>query len=344
MQRNIIFQLIGAIPAPVLVISPTAEVMATNARLDQLLGDGLVGRHFITALRQPTLIETVELVLRERRPATGRFLGREEDRDTTYRVEIAPAGEATLLTFEDLTHAETIERFRRDFVANVSHELRTPLTALLGFIETLRGAARDDAEARERFLATMEREAQRMTRLVDDLLNLSRVEENERVRPTAPVEIGALVRSTLDDMGSVIDASGRDVRVEDAAGGATVPGDAAQLRQLIMNLTENALKYGAAGTPVTIALTAPATLPELRRDGVALSVHNEGDGIAAHHIPRLTERFYRVDTHRSRAVGGTGLGLAIVKHIVNRHRGRMRIDSAPGQGVTVRISLPVQDG
>ena len=180
-----------------------------------------------------------------------------------------------------------------------------------------------------------------MTGLVDDLLSLSRVEETERVRPREPVDLGALAQSTINDLGPLISESGGTVDVINDSSGATIAGDPVQLRQVLVNLIENALKYGAEHGAVRVGISAVTHLKPLRSEGIVLSVSNDGPGIASHHIPRLTERFYRVDSHRSRQVGGTGLGLAIVKHIVNRHRGRLKIDSAKGQGVTVRVLLPV---
>jgi two-component system phosphate regulon sensor histidine kinase PhoR len=217
-------------------------------------------------------------------------------------------------------------------VANVSHELRTPLTALLGFIETLRGAARDDAVARERFLGVMEREAARMNRLVSDLLQLSRVEAAERVRPADPVDLAQVLAMTLTAVRPLAEAAGVEL-VFDAPGSLVVPGDADQLTQVFQNLIENAVKYGGAGKRVTITLSQGDR-------GAEVAVRDLGEGIAAIHIPRLTERFYRVDSHRSREKGGTGLGLAIVKHIVNRHRGRLVIDSSEGKGSTFTVILP----
>ena len=229
---------------------------------------------------------------------------------------------------------------RRDFVANVSHELRTPLTALLGFIETLRHAARDDPAARDRFLAIMEREAGRMTRIVDDLLSLSRVEANERVRPRNQVVMSDIVLGTMADMAPMIKASECEVNFEDRSNESTIPADAEQLRQVVGNLLENALKYGATGKTIDVTLERLNESVGAIAEGIRLSVRDYGEGIPPHHIPRLTERFYRVDSHRSREIGGTGLGLAIVKHIVNRHRGRIRIESTFGEGTEVIIILP----
>ncbi|MEY1555511.1 ATP-binding protein [Yoonia sp. R2331] len=332
--------LLEAVPLPMLSIDRDGRVTATNRACVGLLGSGLVGRHFITAVRQPLLIESVESTLRSGVAGKGRFLSRDGQRDTTYLVHIAPVGGQVVLTFEDRTAAEEVSALRRDFVANVSHELRTPLTALNGFIETLQGPARNDPKARDRFLGVMARETARMTRLVGDLLSLSRVEENERVRPDEPVIVGDLIRTALAELDPIITTAGGQAKLIDDSGGAAVPGDAGQIRQVIGNLLENAAKYGVEGGQVRISLSKISYQQALRHDGLQLAVHNDGEGIAAHHIPRLTERFYRVDSHRSREVGGTGLGLAIVKHIVNRHRGRLMIESGKEGGTTITVTLP----
>ncbi|SHE55382.1 two-component system, OmpR family, phosphate regulon sensor histidine kinase PhoR [Loktanella atrilutea] len=331
----------SALPFPVMLIAADQTVAAISPSLAAVLGHHVVGRHYINALRQPITLEAIETALRSGQPGQTRWLGSDGGRDTTWLVHVTPDAGRIVLTFEDRTAAEAVGQFRRDFVANVSHELRTPLTALQGFIETLRGAARNDAPARERFLGIMERETARMTHLVDDLLSLSRVEENERMRPATAVEFGPLVAATLADLEPVIAASGVTVTLTDDSGRAEVRADANQMRQVVGNLIENAVKYGASGGVLNVTLDAPAPHRVLRGEGVALHVQDRGPGIAAHHIPRLTERFYRVDTHRSRALGGTGLGLAIVKHIVNRHRGRLVIDSTLGQGTTFTVILPL---
>jgi two-component system phosphate regulon sensor histidine kinase PhoR len=225
---------------------------------------------------------------------------------------------------------------RRDFVANVSHELRTPLTALMGFIETLKHAAKDDPRAREMFLGIMEHEAGRMNRLVRDLLQLSRVEAEERIRPKDEVELRALLVGVISSLQGLAERAGG--RVELAGDPFTVPGDADQLVQVFTNLIENALKYGKAGQVVRVSLTPEDTV---RGPAVKVEVADEGEGIDPVHLPRLTERFYRVDSHRSREMGGTGLGLAIVKHIVSRHRGFLRIESEPGEGSRFSVVLPL---
>jgi two-component system phosphate regulon sensor histidine kinase PhoR len=214
------------------------------------------------------------------------------------------------------------------------------LTALIGFIETLQGPARDDPAARDRFLSIMAAEAGRMGRLVEDLLSLRQVEDQERVRPTAPVNLGGLVDSVVRTLGPMAVRAGVTVTLDRPDAVPDIPGDAGQLQQVLTNLLDNAVKYGAAGGTVTVGLAGPGEEPDLQGQGMRIWVADQGDGIAAHHIGRLTERFYRVDSHRSRAVGGTGLGLAIVKHIVTRHRGRLKIESTPGMGTRFTILLP----
>jgi two-component system phosphate regulon sensor histidine kinase PhoR len=251
-----------------------------------------------------------------------------------------PAGQGALVSFTDETATEAAERMRRDFIANVSHELKTPLTALSGFIETLRGAARDDAAARERFLQIMDREAGRMRRLVDDLLSLSRVEGEERVRPTGRIELGPLLSSVVAALRPQAEERAVGVELDVPAGVPAVAGDADQLTQVFTNLLENALKYGASGGHVIVSVADMGRDPALRASVIRVDVTDHGEGFDPVHIPRLTERFYRIDGHRSRAEGGTGLGLAIVKHIVGRHRGRLAIESAPGKGARFSVILP----
>jgi two-component system phosphate regulon sensor histidine kinase PhoR len=242
-----------------------------------------------------------------------------------------------LMTFHDLTPLRHAEEMRADFVANASHELRTPLAALSGFIETLQGTARDDAKARDRFLAIMQEQARRMARLIDDLLSLSRIEQNAHRRPDTPVDLVPIVGQVVDGLETLA----RDRRVVvhiDTAPSLVVLGDHDELLRVFENLVENALKYGAPGQRVEISMRNGVSL-----EGVAeaqIAVRDHGPGIAPEHVPRLTERFYRVDVTESRAQGGTGLGLALVKHILNRHRGRLSIESVLGAGATFTVHLP----
>lgn len=344
--RDLLQSVVDALTQPTVVIGHDERINHINDAARRIVGPNALGRHFITALRQPGLLDTVEATLRDQKTRDTNYLTREDGQDVTYQVRCAPINRGVqfgvLLSFQDVTHLETAGQMRRDFVANVSHELKTPLTALLGFIETiLHGPARHDAAARERFLGIMETEAQRMNRLVGDLLSLNRVEATERMRPTARIDLAALVHSVLRSLSGMAAEAGVEIAPHLPEGDVTLPADEDQLRQVLTNLIENAIKYGGDGGRIEISLTAPAYHPRLRCDAVELTVRDFGAGFDPVHIPRLTERFYRVDGHRSRQKGGTGLGLAIVKHIVGRHRGRIQIDSAPGQGSAFRILLPV---
>jgi two-component system phosphate regulon sensor histidine kinase PhoR len=296
------------------------------------------------ALRIPELIEAI-----------GRAAAEDEEKRVVYfervpldrwfetvvmpvkREPTAARPDLILMTFHDLTPLRRVEEMRADFVANASHELRTPLAALLGFIETLQGSAREDPKARARFLAIMQEQGRRMARLIDDLLSLSRIELNAHRRPDTPVDLVPIVRQTVDGLETLARDRGVTVNIE-GAGAMTVLGDHDELLRIFENLVENALKYGAAGKRVDITFKLGASVdgqPEAQ-----VSVRDYGPGIAPEHLPRLTERFYRVDVTESRAQGGTGLGLALVKHILNRHRGRLTIESEPGAGASFTIHLP----
>lgn len=239
------------------------------------------------------------------------------------------------LILDELTERRRSERIRVDFVANASHELRTPLASLVGFIETLQGPARDDAGARERFLKVMQEQATRMSRLIDDLLSLSRIEMKAHVRPSGGIDLRSVVRH----LGDALEPLARDLKVEiditlpDAP--VDVVGDRDELIQVFENLIENACKYGQAGERVEVSMS-PAT----DENGPTVAVRDYGPGIAEEHIPRLTERFYRIDVEASRKHRGTGLGLAIVKHILARHQARMVIDSREGEGTTISVVFP----
>ncbi len=343
---------LDAVPMPVLVIGPEARIAAANVRAAAVFGGALVGRSYLAFFRQPPLVEALDAVRSDGRQrqaraelgvaggGTARFL-------VTASSLAASPGEAprsdAMLVFEEVGEREDVDAMRRDFVANVSHELRSPLASLSGFIETLRGAARHDTEVRDRFLATMETEVARMIRLVRDLLSLSRVEVEERRRPAERIDLMVPLRAALGALKPLAEAENVALVLEadDAAKGPVLAlADADQMAQLFTNLLENAIKYGGRGKQVTVRVARLAHDPALRGPATRIEVADQGPGIDPVHIPRLTERFYRIDAHRSRALGGTGLGLAIVKHIVGRHRGRMRIDSASGQGSRFIVVLP----
>lgn len=326
---------IEAFTDPVLLVRE-GRVIAANKAAIALLGKYIVGEDIRTAIRHPAAAEYLAANLRS---ATDRGielvgLGAREQRWLMHVAELGDGRRLVHLVDRSLAHAA--ERMRVDFVANASHELRTPLAAILGFIETLGDPdAGGDEGTRNRFLGVMMKEARRMQTLVDDLISLSRIEAEKHRAPDDAVDLASLIGDVNRVVKENPGGKDRDLLVTIGEGVPPVAGDRPQLSQLLHNIVGNAIKYGRAGTPIRIAMT---------RNGdsmVRLSVEDEGEGIAPEHLPRLTERFYRVDSGRSRAMGGTGLGLSIVKHIVERHRGRLDIASIPGQGTTVSITLPV---
>ena len=325
------------LPMPAMLVAGEARIADCNAGALALFGAGVVGRNPAMAVRTPGVLEAIAQATRGGGLHETRMTLRRDGQEQVFQVTVSGQGAGlALCIFRDVSEEEKAEAMRRDFVANVSHELRTPLTALMGFIETLKHAAKDDPKAREMFLGIMEAEAGRMNRLVRDLLQLSRVEAEERVRPKEPVELRGLLEGVISSLRGVAEREGD--RVELMGDPVTVPGDHDQLVQVFTNLVENALKYGASGQVVRVTLSPEETV---RGPAVRVEVADEGEGIDAVHLPRLTERFYRVDSHRSREMGGTGLGLAIVKHIVSRHRGWLRIESEKGRGSRFQVVLPL---
>ena len=343
MENEQIISIVSGLPYPCVAISMRdfERILCANPEAKAFLGDGIEGRHFYTVFRQPTMIEAIEGAIKSGERKNARVTISENRRDAFYDATcINIAGQYCLVIFQDRSDQEQIQQMRRDFVANVSHELRSPLTAVLGFIETLRGPAREDAEARDRFLGIMEEQALRISRLVGDLLSLSRVESEERVRPAGEVNLRDVISGVLTTLRPQAEEQGSQMTLEADEGDYLIRGDRDQLTQVFTNLTENALKYGGPGRAVTVRLETGEGRGSMRGPVVRAMVVDRGEGIDPLHLPRLTERFYRVDSHRSREMGGTGLGLAIVKHIVNRHRGRLRIRSEKGKGSTFTVVLP----
>lgn len=327
--------LVDALPDPVLVVGPDMRVVAVNIAAAKLLPALRKNDLLVRGLRAPDVLDAVARVLNTGQAQAAIWLDRFPI-ERHYEIHLAPAqladNLACVVTLHDVTESRRIERMRSDFVANASHELRTPLASVLGFIETLQGPAKDDVVAREKFLGIMADQARRMARLVGDLLSLSRIEQNLHIRPNATVDLRGIVAQIVDGLRAMAQESNVDVRLAPGAP-VVVLGDRDELLRLAENLIENAIKYGAPA-PVDISV-------EIKDGQGWLSVADHGPGIAAEHLPRLTERFYRVDTSASRAKGGTGLGLALVKHIVARHRGRLSIESEPGKGATFAVSLPL---
>jgi len=364
---GLIDAVIAGLPDPVIALDRDGIVVAFNAGARAVAPALRVGEPAAFALRVPEVVEAVRATtttgavqrfeFSERVPldrwyeahviglrlqvlptVTSRPADAARETDA---AENRPGGrpDLVLMTIRDLTPLRRVEEMRADFVANASHELRTPLASLSGFIETLQGAARDDAAARERFLAIMKQQAFRMARLIDDLLSLSRIELNAHVRPENPVDLSAVVRQVGDAMQMLAHDRSVEIVVKAPGDPVIVPGDRDELVRVFENLVENALKYGAAGKRVEIGIARGAgdgATPE-----AIVSVKDFGPGISPEHLPRLTERFYRVDVAQSRAEGGTGLGLAIVKHILARHHGRLLIDSTLGEGATFTARLPL---
>jgi two-component system, OmpR family, phosphate regulon sensor histidine kinase PhoR len=340
---------LAALPDPLILLDERRRIFRANGAANEMLGMRLVERDLAVALRHPAVLSAADAVLHGEAARVVEF-------DMTTPIErhlsarfaaLRPhtaEGAAAVLTLHDLTAAKRSERLRADFVANASHELRTPLASLIGFIETLRGPAHDDAAARDHFLGIMAEQSQRMKRLVDDLLSLSRIEMNEHRPPTERVDLERVLRTVADLLEQRSTARDMRISLDLPAAPVEVLGDPDELAQVFQNLLDNAIKYGRPGTPIEVSARPsprilPGSRPGERPPAIAVAVHDHGEGIPREHLPRLTERFYRVDAARSRELGGTGLGLAIVKHIVNRHRGALDIESELGEGSVFTVHL-----
>jgi two-component system, OmpR family, phosphate regulon sensor histidine kinase PhoR len=346
-QILLIETLIGGLPGPAIVLDREGRVMAFNAPAANIAPSLRRGEPALITLRMPELVEAIRRATTSGTPQRVEFFER-VPLDRWFEAFVTPVGlpvsvegpsDILLMTFNDLTPLRRVEEMRADFIANASHELRTPLAALLGFIETLQGTAKDDAVARAKFLNIMQGQATRMARLIDDLLSLSRIELNAHLQPNTAVDLAPIVRQVADGLQTLARDREVTIKVTVPAESVIVLGDRDELIRALENLVENALKYGAAGKRVDITLSCGQTragTPEAR-----LAVRDYGPGIAPEHLPRLTERFYRVDVADSRAQGGTGLGLALVKHVLNRHGGRVSIESTLGEGATFNMHLPL---
>ncbi len=347
-HARLIESLIAGLPGAAITLDGDGGVIAFNEAARMLAPALRRGEPALISLRMPELVDAIRRASKSREPQRVEFFER-VPLDRWFEAFVVPVklagttgrdADILLLTFNDLSPLRRVEEMRADFVANASHELRTPLAALLGFIETLQGPAKNDVTAREKFLGIMQQQATRMARLIDDLLSLSRIELNAHLQPSTPIDLAPVVRQVVDGLQTLARDRAVEITMAHPPEPLIVLGDRDELIRAVENLVENALKYGEAGKRVDITLTRSQTrtgAPEAR-----IAVRDYGPGIAPEHLPRLTERFYRVDVADSRAQGGTGLGLALVKHVLNRHGGRLSIESVLGQGATFVMHLPLR--
>jgi two-component system phosphate regulon sensor histidine kinase PhoR len=345
-EEDMLPAFVEALGDPSLVLDRTGAVLHRNGAAARQYPNLQVGRVMTLVMRNPDLVAAIENAQRSGE-AHSFELHETLPSETWDRVVVAPlrrpdrdwfADESRqlLVTFQSLTELKRVDALRTDFIANASHELRTPLASLVGFIDTLLGPAARDAAAREKFLGIMRSQADRMSRLIDDLLSLSRIEMHQHVRPTGSVDLSSLLREVREGLQTQAKAADLDVVLSLPDAPVTVTGDRGQLYEVFENLIDNAIKYGADGKRVEV------TLARVDRAGMhaMVSIVDHGPGVEPEHVPRMTERFYRIDAEASRKKKGTGLGLAIVKHIIQRHRGQMSIKSKPGEGLRVDVLLP----
>jgi two-component system phosphate regulon sensor histidine kinase PhoR len=335
-----------ALTDPCLVLDRRGVVVHANLAAHRQFPGLTSGNPLTFSMRNPELVQAIELA---NRTGSSRSVELHETvpSETWERVVVAPLlqpgldwfddeNRQLIVTFQSLTELKRVDALRSDFIANASHELRTPLASLLGFIDTLLGPAAKDAVAREKFLGIMRGQAERMSKLIDDMLSLSRIEMHQHVRPSGTIELAGLLREVREGLMMQAKAANVEIRLSLFEGSTTTTGDRSQLYEVFENLLENAVKYGADGKYVELSL-APANRPGFTHQ---VTVIDHGPGVEPEHVPRLTERFYRIDADASRKKKGTGLGLAIVKHIVHRHRGKLSIKSKPGEGMRVDVFLP----
>lgn len=352
--------IIDSLPDALLAVDKHMVVLESNQSARDLMGSGQRDRNIGLSLRHPIALEAIEMALADDR-AVNLEISLLSPGERNLAMSVIPVSKLTdrdippvlgdkleggaIIVLQDVTTLRKSEQMRADFVTNASHELRTPLASLVGFIETLQGSAADDAAARGRFLDIMSREAGRMARLIDDLLSLSRIEMDEHVRPTESVSVGSLLSGVSEILERRAADRNMTIRIDMHDPVPNVVGDLDQLTQVFQNLIDNAIKYGAEGSQILVRTRLAERLPETGDRGVVIDVINQGEIIPVEQMPRLTDRFYRVDAARSRELGSTGLGLAIVKHIVSRHRGTLTIESSEAAGTRFSVGLPAeQDG
>ncbi len=344
LSQTSVSAVLDALPDPGILLSPTGQVVFFNAPAKRIFASLREGSHISSLIRAPEFLDAVSAAPRSGRAVSVVYaervpVGRRLEATVAPLAQSGEPDSNILVLLRDFTEGERINQMRTDFIANASHEMRTPLASLRGFIETLQGSAKEDQAARERFLPIMAEQAARMTRLIDALLSLSRLEMNAHVPPSDLVDLNDVLGHARDTLEPLASDNHTSLEVERFAKPAIVRGDRDELLQVLQNLVQNALKYGRPDGKVRIEAKHIPSLNQPARGRFAISVVDDGPGIPAEHLPRLTERFYRVDVDSSREKGGTGLGLAIVKHILNRHRGELAIASTPGQGSTFTVML-----
>lgn len=345
--------LVDTLPDILVMVNDECKIVRTNRAARAIFGQNLAQKHLSEVINNGYMLSAVESVVRDLKGREVEF--RIEDpviRDFLAIIERFPVpsagGITTVITMNDITELKSVEQMRADFVANASHEIRTPLASIKGFIETLQGPAKDDEAARTEFLGIMLEQANRMQQLINDLLSLSKIEMNAHSVPTDPVDLAGVVRKEIDHFNRAAADKNMRLNVQIHDNLPLVKGEANELAQVVHNLVGNAIKYGYQDSEVKVNVNITTDLPQdinmrnLTRV-VVLSVRDQGEGIAKQHLPRLMERFYRVDSARTRQVGGTGLGLAIVKGIVHRHRGAITIESTQGEGSVFSVFLPMHE-
>lgn len=339
--------ILDSLKDPLLLIDKSREIVGANQAAEGVFGGEILNRDLATVIRNPPILEAADRALAHGEASETTFsitapVERSFSCTTDVLADTATTGAVVVMQLHDITESLKTERMRGDFVANASHELRTPLASVLGFIETLQGPARDDAKARHEFLGIMFKQASLMAHLIDDLLSLSRIELKEHSRPTERIAVPGLVRTACELLSAQAKAQNVSLNIMADENLPDVLGDGDELAQVLQNLILNAIKYGGQADRIEIEVKAAIKVQGLSGGPwLEITVKDFGEGIPAEHIPRLTERFYRVDTARSREMGGTGLGLAIVKHITKRHRGHLIINSTVGEGSAFSIYLPV---
>jgi two-component system phosphate regulon sensor histidine kinase PhoR len=335
--------LAAAVADPLIIFDQFAAIVHANAAAFAAFGGLAPGMSLSLKFRAPEMQMLLDGILAGEVASDAVDYTEKLPVERTYKVSASTVGHATglyVLVFKDQSETRRIDRMRADFIANASHELRTPLASIAGFIETLRGPARNDPAARDQFLQIMQSQTGRMARLIDDLLSLSRLEMKPYLKPGTEVDLRQTIDSVIDSLGPLASENGVVIERDFADGPRVVPGDRDELFQVFENLLENACKYGQSGGHVTVSIASGEG--DGQEPGVDVTIRDFGPGIAEEHIPRITERFYRVDVENSRTQKGTGLGLSIVKHILTRHNARLSIKSEVGKGAAFTVHLPAR--